>query len=310
MAFCTACGQPRNAAGRFCTACGAPFGPSAGPGGPVSPGGPAGDPEPELDEAFGGLFAPRRDDPGNRNATARLPVTPAGGSAGGAGGGWPGPGWEHGPGWERGPGWEGGPGHDWIGRPPAAPRTRSRIITAIAGAAAVVAVGGGILGFEMHQHHAQPASSGTQRPARESASQSGSAARKTVVAVAPGVAQNPATGAIVRLLTSYFTAINNHDFPGYQAVLGPQMRRSVTAPLFAAGYRSTSDSAATLTGISTAADGRAEATVTFTSHQDPSAGPDHSPCTIWVIKLFLEPSPGGFLIGPAPPGYHAAHRSC
>lgn len=319
MAFCTACGQPRNTAGRFCTACGAPF------AGPAGPGGPAGDPEDEVDEAFGGLFAPRRDDPGNRNDTARLPpVTPAGG---GAGGGWPGPGWEGGPepareagpgsGWEGGPAadWQGGPGHDWTARPPAASGTRSKVISVVIGAAVVVAAGGGVLGFVMHGHHAQPGSNPAQRPASASAPRGSSAAGRPVpgnstVAVAPGVARNPAAAPIVRLLTRYFTAINSHDFTGYQALLDARMRRSVTAARFASGYRSTRDSGATLTGISTAADGRTTAVVTFTSHQDPADSPDRSSCTNWSITLFLDRSGGGYLIGPAEPGYHASHQPC
>jgi hypothetical protein len=346
VAFCTTCGQPRNAAGPYCTSCGAPFtgpavsgGPAGGPpAGPVtSPVGgladdPAGAPEDDLDEAFGGLFAPRRADTGNRGDTARLPsATAAGGGAGsgGTGGGWPGPGWEGapGPGWQDGPGgdwqegpgrdwqegpgrdWQDGPGHAWRNRLPVPSGGRSRVITAIAGAAVVVAAAGGVLGFEAYEHHAQPTGSAAHRPAGASASTSGGAAPKAMVAVAPGVRSNPATGAIVRMLTTYFTAINSHDFSGYQAVLNPKMQRSVTASQFATGYRTTSDSGATLTRVS-AAGGRTEAVVTFTSHQDPSEGPGHSPCTSWVITLFLQPSSGGFLIGPAPRGYHAAHRSC
>jgi len=315
VAFCTACGQPGNGSGRFCTACGTPF---ADDPGPDDAG--AGEQSPELDEAFGGLFAPRRGNPGTRNDTARLPPVTAGGGGAGGGpadlpGGFPGGGPVGGPvggpggGW-GGPGWQGGPGDDWIGRPPSGRSGRSKIIAAIAGAVAVVAVGGAVLGFEMQGQHASPGGT-AKTPAGGSPSPSRSAGPpNAVVAVAPRLARNPGADAIVRLLTSYFTAINSHDFSGYQALLDPQMRRSVTMSQFAAGYRSTSDSAATLTRISTARDGRTVATVTFTSHQDPSDGPGHSPCTIWVIDLFLEPSNGSFLIGPAQPGYHASHRSC
>ncbi|MBO0818842.1 MAG: zinc ribbon domain-containing protein, partial [Actinobacteria bacterium] len=95
MAFCTACGQPSDAAARFCTTCGAPFPDAPFPDTPRPARQRAGEPAPEEDDAFGNLFAPRRDAPGNRNDTARLPPMtapggPAGGgpAGGGAGGGW------------------------------------------------------------------------------------------------------------------------------------------------------------------------------------------------------------------------------
>lgn len=320
MAFCTACGQPSDAAARFCTTCGAPFQDAPFPDAPFpgapGPGGPqAGEPAPEEDDAFGSLFAPRRDAPGNRNDTARLPpVTAPGGPAGGgpAGGGGAG-GWTGGAGggWP-GPGWEGGPGHGWTARPGPSRTGRGTIIAAVAGAVVVVAVVAAVLGFEMHvKSSPSPQGSSAQTPASGRVSPSSTpSAPNALVTVAPGAAGKPDTTTIVKLLTSYFTAINSHDYTGYQALLDPKMRRSVTLARFAAGYRSTTDSAATLTGISAAPDGQTTANVTFTSHQNPSDGPDHSPCTTWDITLFLQRSPGGFLIGPAPPGYHAAHHSC
>ena len=309
MAFCTACGQPGNGASRFCTACGTPFADVPGPDDVR-----AGEQAPEPDEAFGALFAPRRDDPGTRNDTARMPPMTAGGGAGGGPGDFPGgpgpvggPGGGPGGGW-GGPGWESGPGSDWMARPPSRPG-RSKIIAVIAGAVAVVAVGGALLGFEMHGRRTPPGGAAGSPATSPSPSRSARTSGAVVV-VGPRVVGNPDTGPIVRLLTSYFTAINSHDYSGYQALLDSRMRRSVTMSQFAAGYRSTTDTAATLMGISTARDGRTVAAVTFTSHQNPSDSPDHSPCTIWVIDLFLEPSHGGFLIGPAQQGYHASHRSC
>lgn len=314
MAFCTACGQPSDAAARFCTTCGAPLPDAPFPDTPRPARQQAGEPAPEEDDAFGSLFAPRRDAPGNRNDTARLPpMTAPGGPAGGPAGGGAGGGWAGGAGggWP-GPGWEGAPGHGWTARPGQSRTGRGPIIAAVAGAVVVVAAVAAVLGFEMHAR-SSPSSPGSSAhtPASGRVSPSGTpSAPNALVTVGPGAAGKPATPTIVKLLTSYFTAINSHDYTGYQALLDPRMRRSVTLARFAAGYRSTTDSAATLTGISAAPGGQTTADVTFTSHQDPSDGPDHSPCTTWDITLFLQRSPGGFLIGPARPGYHAAHHSC
>src|SRR6202035_2657241 len=113
------------------------------------------------------------------------------------------------------------------------------------------------------------------------------------------------------LLQNYFIVINNHDYAGYLALLSPQEQQDWTAGMFAAGFRSTTDSGETLAGISTAPDGRTVATVTFTSHQDPAVSVNHSQaCTRWQILLFLEKQGNGYLIGDPPPGYAATYTPC
>jgi hypothetical protein len=213
-------------------------------------------------------------------------------------------------------GWEGGHEQDWMGYP-SPQSSRKKIIIAMLAVVALVAVGGGVLGFAMHRRHAPPGNSAATGSASPTAPRSGTASPpagpaggNATVAVAPGVARNPHAAPIVTLLTTYFTAINSHDFSSYQALLNPQMKRSVTLSRFAAGYRSTTDSGATLAGISAAPDGRTIATVTFTSHQDPADSPDRSACTNWSIRLYLQRAGGGYLIGPAVPGYRASHQPC
>lgn len=355
VAFCTTCGQPANTGDRFCTACGAPIASGADPGGHPAldereaPGdrdaprgremlpGLAEDPDPEVDEAFGGLFSPRRADrPANRGTgsrgvetgaigggdrpgdTARLPAASPGGAPG-----WPGQGQVAGPGGWSGYGPDGGSGRwgpygpagsgpGWgepIAGRPAARRTRRVVIAVLVAALAVVAAAGGVLGFETHARRPVPRASAARNTPSGRVSPPG-VTRGSMVTVAPGVAGNPAAGPITRLLTAYFTAINSHDFSGYQALLDSRMRRSVTLSKFAAGYRSTTDSAEKLVGISATADGRTAAAVTFSSHQDPAESPDHAACTSWAITLFLERSGRGFLIGQPAPGYHAVHHSC
>jgi hypothetical protein len=85
----------------------------------------------------------------------------------------------------------------------------------------------------------------------------------------------------------------------------------MTQAQFKNGYRSTADSNETLVGISTASDGDMAAEVTFTSHQNPADSPDHSEsCTDWDITLFLAQGGSGYVIDPAPAGYHASHQGC
>jgi hypothetical protein len=273
--------------------------------------------DPGLDEAFGGLFAPRRTGPrsGGEGAvggawtggspddwdTGQLPaVTDPGG-----GGNWPG----YAP--------EPGGGGDWPGYAPepGSHRTSRNVIVALiaALALAVVAVAAGVLGFESHRRPGPSRSSAAQSSPPKSSPPKSSppgGTRTGLVTLAPQVANNPDAGPIAKLLTAYFTDINSHDFSAYQELLNPQMQRSVTLAKFSAGYRSTTDSAATLTGISAPDAGHITANVTFTSHQDPADSPDQSACTTWGIRLFLERSGGGFLIGPAQRGYHASHQPC
>jgi hypothetical protein len=129
------------------------------------------------------------------------------------------------------------------------------------------------------------------------------------VAVAPGVAQEPGAAAATAFLGRYFTAINGHDFAQYASLLDSQLRQGLTAQQFSGGYRSTTDSAATLTAVTPAAAGLAAA-VTFTSHQQAADSSDHSTCTNWDITLFLIPQGGSYVMTAAPPGYHASSRPC
>jgi hypothetical protein len=127
----------------------------------------------------------------------------------------------------------------------------------------------------------------------------------------PGPPGNTTKQEILSLLGKYFAVINAHDYQGYLALLSPQAQQGWTAAAFASGFQATQDSGEALTGISTAADGRTVAAVTFTSHQAPAASVnDSQSCTIWHILLFLEPAGNGYLIGDPPPGYTASYAAC
>jgi hypothetical protein len=131
------------------------------------------------------------------------------------------------------------------------------------------------------------------------------------VTIAANASQDPDASAVAAFLNQYFTAINDHDYQSYISLLSPQVQ-SPTEQQFDNGYSSTVDSAETLLGISTAADGDLVVSVEFTSHQNPAQSPNQAEsCTEWDISLFLEQGGGGgYLVDEPPSGYHASYNAC
>ena len=114
--------------------------------------------------------------------------------------------------------------------------------------------------------------------------------------IAADVSQDPDASSVATFLNQYFTAINNHDYQSYISLLSSQDGQGLTQEQFDNGFGSTVDSAETLLGTSTAANGDLVASVTFTSHQNPADSPDQQEsCTDWNISLFLEQGGGGYL---------------
>ena len=132
------------------------------------------------------------------------------------------------------------------------------------------------------------------------------------MAVASGAADNPAAAQVTALVNSYFTAINAHDYSAYADLLDQQARRQNPKSTFDSGYRTTTDSAETLTSISGTGSGGLAASLTFTSRQSPADSIDHSSCDQWSITLFLVPDGSGYLIGtpPSSSGYQASYQPC
>jgi hypothetical protein len=152
-----------------------------------------------------------------------------------------------------------------------------------------------------------PATPSTAASTQATASPTAGRPGRNTVATAPALANTPAARHVVAFLETYFRAINQRDYPLYSSLLAANMRPPVRE--FETGYRSTSDSGAVLTSLSTGPRGLA-ATVAFTSHQDPALSPDHTRCTNWNITLYLRRYGAGYLIVRPPRGYHAAHRPC
>ncbi|MGI8445751.1 MAG: hypothetical protein ACR2MP_00895, partial [Streptosporangiaceae bacterium] len=131
----------------------------------------------------------------------------------------------------------------------------------------------------------------------------------TVVTMAPGMSQVPDAARVDGFLVSYFAAINTHDYEQYERLLIPARQAQLTAAAFTRGYGTTTDTSASIVGISPTGPGVA-VTITFTSQQREAPGADVTACTLWDITLYLQNEAGTLLIGSPPHRYHAYRRSC
>jgi hypothetical protein len=131
----------------------------------------------------------------------------------------------------------------------------------------------------------------------------------STVAISETAAANPAATAVVALLTSYFTAINEHDYAAYKKVHTKALRSDMTEGEFTKGYKSTQDSAIVITELGTGPDGRLMATVTFTSTQNATDGRDQQACTNWTVGKFLQKEGSSYRIGKGLKGF-ANYATC
>jgi hypothetical protein len=107
----------------------------------------------------------------------------------------------------------------------------------------------------------------------------------------------------VRLLDSYFSAINSRDFRAYSSLFIPAIRAGMHS--FGSSYQSTRDSRARLTGLAATGPQGLAAMVTFVSHQSRGASPDHAACDRWHVTLFLKRDGRGYHIRRHRPGFPA-----
>jgi hypothetical protein len=131
--------------------------------------------------------------------------------------------------------------------------------------------------------------------------------RRGIVSVSRPLAQRADAQQVAGFLDSYFAAVNHREYLEYSSLF--DRWHHLTRAEFDRGYRTTHDSSAVLTGLTSSRDSLT-ATVTFTSHQSPAASPNHATCTNWRIVLYLRRTGGVYLIGPPPPGYHATYHGC
>jgi hypothetical protein len=337
MSFCTKCGRPRAGDTRFCTGCGAEFperaaaGAEAGQQSLAEAPPRADEKSPPAEQATGWDEQPtgwdeqptRWDEQPTRWDTPPVTIAPP-----------PPP--------SPPPPVAAPPGQGFEVPPPDPRRSRSRAggRAAVVAAAVVIllAAGGGAYALissghsgsgpsnasnAADQRSASPAAAkssanaaSTSPPSTASAQQTGNATATAspsqsagTVAVAPAVASNPAVPGVEALLNSYFQAINTRNYAEYNSLLDAAMQANESASSFDSGYATTTDSAETLTAISSSG-GEVAATVTFTSHQNPADSVDESSCNDWTVTLYLTPDGGGYVITAPPSGYKASYTDC
>jgi hypothetical protein len=334
MRYCTQCGTAAEAEQAFCNHCGSQLRPPAEPQAPAQPPtadsgldpGPA-EPEPPApavnwpdQDLETGAATATWVSPASEDARAPLPdaswqsSTPADAGTGLASGR-PSP-----------------PGGTRQARPPAdlpppGRRRGGRVGLVITIAAVILAIGGGVaawrlIGHKTTRHTAGPhVSAGTVRPRSNSTSAAtpppsasqaspASSALNTgsgAIAIAPALNKQANSPQVAAFLQSYFRAINTRDYSQFSSLF--ELRLRPTLQQFESGYRSTHDSDAVLTNISSTPVGVAAA-VSFTSHQQPTDSPTGTPCTSWDITLYLKPHDSTYRITSPPTGYHAHYQAC
>jgi hypothetical protein len=197
-------------------------------------------------------------------------------------------------------------------------------------AVVVILAGGGTAGWLIYRQHA----TGTASPRGQSATRGttgapspslstqppsptpsptpgpSTSAPSGLVTVAAGIPADAQTARVLTFVDNYFTAINEHSYGQYTALLNPVLLARETRSSFHQGFRTTADSDATVTAITNDGAGVIGATLTFTSHQAPRDSATGTACTSWNITLFLRSYSGQYLEVPELPGYHAAFSAC
>jgi hypothetical protein len=199
------------------------------------------------------------------------------------------------------------------------PGSGRRMLVIAAVVVTVLAAGGAALVWATSRHPRavvalQHGTTASARPSEGTSSPSASppspGATSQGLQVASGVAANPAAPQVMALVTSYFAAINAHNYQNYVSLLTASTAQNFTQAQFNSGYDSTTDSNMTLASISSTGSGSVAATLTFTSQQLPADSPNNSPCDKWQITLYLQPDGNSYLIGPPPASYHASYAPC
>jgi hypothetical protein len=191
-------------------------------------------------------------------------------------------------------------------------RPGGRTMIALAFAAAVVVALGAFAAVQLAGSAAAPASPRTspspspKTPSHASAPPRRAASGSSSVAIGASAAHQPGAHQVAKFLTRYFKAINVRDYQAFSSLFA---ERIDTKEQFLAGYSSSTDSGASIVGLSPTAAGLA-ARVIFDSHQAPDISVTHTACTMWKITLYLKPHNAAYLIEPPPLNYKSSHRPC
>jgi hypothetical protein len=132
----------------------------------------------------------------------------------------------------------------------------------------------------------------------------------SLVTLGAGAAGDSRAAGVEQFATSYFTAINDHSYSEYLAILSPELAAHETLAEFNYGFGSTHDSGVTINSITTVSPGVTGINLSFTSHQRASQSVDQqSTCTDWEsVTLYLDNDGSQYLLGPSP--NNAVHTDC
>jgi len=156
----------------------------------------------------------------------------------------------------------------------------------------------------------QPPSTGPSPSPSPSGASGGSQAPVQVglVTVEPA-ADQPGARHVARFLSRYFESINTQNYAAYRALYDPVSNPAQSESGFLSGYRSTNDTGMTLVRLVPSGAGWL-ATVTFTSHQDPSDSLLGTSCTQWRVHYLLASSGSTFVLEHLPAGLPPQYQAC
>jgi hypothetical protein len=106
-------------------------------------------------------------------------------------------------------------------------------------------------------------------------------------------------------LSQYFNSIDNGQYAQAYAQLGPDQQATQTEAQFASGMTSTQDSNINITSAAPSGTGYL-VSVTFTSNQNASTGPNGDTCDNWTLQYTMTDAASTMLID----GATGQHASC
>jgi hypothetical protein len=177
-------------------------------------------------------------------------------------------------------------GHDQATPPPAAARATSPAVSSAGPGSSATAGSSAAAGGSATTPHTTT----TPAPAASGA-----------VPFAPGVSAAPHAQQVEDLFTTYFGAINGHNYTEYASTLDAGYRAKNPQSTFDNGYSGVADSGERIDSITSSGSGLT-VVITFTSHQPEAISPDRAPCNHYTLALPLVSAGAGYVIAAPPPG--------
>ncbi|GLY44083.1 hypothetical protein Amsp01_101060 [Amycolatopsis sp. NBRC 101858] len=193
-----------------------------------------------------------------------------------------------------------------------APSSRQRWLVPVVAVVLSVTVGAGLLAREIYRRPDQPADETTASSATPSSASSGAPAAAGVVQMTEDARAHPQAGAVRRALETYFSAINERNYPQWQTVVSDERRRTKTAVDWKKDFRSTKDKDILIYRIERGAGQSLRVLVAFTSTQDPQDAPAdmRETCLHWRLVLPMVVEDDALRIDTVDPGPSPEHEKC